>query len=148
MVGHLGPDLLDPAVDLAEAVRHFTAQPDRAIGEALLDQRLAAGIGNVYKSELLYLHRLHPTAPIAAVADLDALLRDAVRLLSGNLGHFNRTTTGWRQAGRQYWVYGRTGKACYRCRGEILSMEQGPPGSDRITYYCARCQTTPLVPPG
>lgn len=147
VVGHLGPDLLDPDFDRDEALRRFGADPDRVIGEALLDQRLSAGIGNVYKSELLFLNGVSPFAPVGVVDNLPHLLDDAVRLLRGNLGEFNRSTTGWRQPGQQYWVYGRAGKACRRCRTEIRQVEQGLPGSDRITFYCPHCQPEPAERP-
>jgi len=144
LVGHLGPDLLSPDFDPDEALRRFAEQPDRQIAEALLDQRLVAGIGNVYKSELLFLHRTSPYLRVAEVAELRAILADAQRLLAGNLRDFNRSTTGWHQAGQQYWVYGRGGKACLRCRAEI-QRDVGPGSSigvaeDRVTYYCPSCQ--------
>ncbi|HTZ45845.1 MAG TPA: DNA-formamidopyrimidine glycosylase family protein [Jatrophihabitans sp.] len=164
VVGHLGPDLLAEDFDAAEAQRRFAAEPGRQIADALLDQRLVAGIGNVYKSELLFLHRVSPFATVAAAAaELPGILTDARRLLRGNLGDFNRSTTGWRQPGQQYWVYGRAGKACRRCRREIWRDEgtawshSQPAGAghrrpgpapaeeaavtdERITYYCPSCQ--------
>jgi len=144
LVGHLGPDLLAADFDAEEALRRFAEQPDRQIAEALLDQRLVAGIGNVYKSELLFLHRVSPYAKVAEVSELPAILADAKRLLAGNLGSLSRSTTGWRQPGRQYWVYGRGGKACLRCRAEIR-RDAGPGiaigiAEDRVTYYCPVCQ--------
>jgi formamidopyrimidine-DNA glycosylase len=141
VVGHLGPDLLAPEFDRAEALRRFAERPSQPIGEALLDQRLVAGIGNVYKSELLFLNKLSPFLPVAEVADLPALLNDSVRLLRGNLGDNPRSTTGWRQPGQQFWVYGRAGKGCRRCRTAVRSCEQGSdPAAERITYYCPSCQ--------
>jgi endonuclease-8 len=144
LVGHLGPDLLSADFDAAEALRRFVAQPDRQIAEALLDQRLVAGIGNVYKSELLFLHRVSPYARVAEVEELPAILTDAQRLLAGNLRDFSRSTTGWHQPGQQYWVYGRGGKACLRCRSAI-QRDAGPGVAagvpeDRVTYYCPSCQ--------
>ncbi|MEO6703604.1 MAG: DNA-formamidopyrimidine glycosylase family protein, partial [Jatrophihabitantaceae bacterium] len=107
LVGHLGPDLLAADFDLAEALSRFADQPDRQIAPALLDQRLVAGIGNVYKSELLFLHRVNPYLQTGQVDVVSELLVDAIRLLRANLGGANRSTTGWRQPGQQYWVYGR-----------------------------------------
>lgn len=144
VVGHLGPDLLHPDYDQAEALRRFSTQPDRPIAEALLDQRLVAGIGNVYKSELLFMQRTSPYAPVSEVDALPAILTDARRLLGGNLGDYNRSTTGWRQPGQQYWVYGRAGKACRVCRGAIERDEGigtvGGAPEERITFFCPRCQ--------
>jgi endonuclease-8 len=139
LVGHLGPDLLDPDFDLDEALRRFAGEPMRPIGEALLNQRLTAGIGNVYKSEVLFLSRTNPWTTVSAAA-LPAILTDARRLLSGNLGRFDRSTTGWRQPGQQYWVYGRTGKPCRRCRTAIRSDYQGAADTERLTFFCPRCQ--------
>jgi len=144
VIGHLGPDLLAADFDDAEALRRFADQPATPIAEALLDQRLVAGIGNVYKSELLFMHRTNPHLPVAEVAGLAAILRDGVRLLHGNLSGYNRTTTGWRQPGQQYWVYGRAGKGCRVCGTAIREeggnlIGSGAP-ADRITYYCPACQ--------
>jgi endonuclease-8 len=150
LVGHLGPDLLAADFDRAEALRRFAEQPDREIGEALLDQRLVAGIGNVYKSELLFLHRLDPWQPVGQVTDLPAVLDDAVRLLRGNLGDHNRSTTGWRQPGQQFWVYGRAGKGCRVCRTAVRRDEGRPTGQsapeERITFYCPTCQQVDRPP--
>jgi len=144
VVGHLGPDLVTPDFDRAEALRRFTAQPSRPIGEALLDQRLAAGIGNVYKSEVLFLNRVSPFLPVADVPDLGAVIDDAARLLRGNLRDYSRTTTGWRQPGQQYWVYGRAGKGCRRCGTVVRQCEQGEdPATERTTYFCPSCQAEP-----
>jgi DNA-formamidopyrimidine glycosylase len=144
VVGHLGPDLLDPDFDLKEAIRRFGEKPERPIAEALLDQRLVAGIGNVYKSEVLFMHRTDPASKVADVPDLQAILLDAQRLLSGNLNDYNRSTTGWSQPGQQYWVYGRAGKACRRCRTPIRRDEGigtvGGAPEERITFYCPHCQ--------
>jgi endonuclease-8 len=144
VVGHLGPDLLAPDFDRAEALRRFAEIGDRPIAEALLDQRLVAGIGNVYKSELLFIKRVNPAAPVSTVAALPAILDDGVRLLRGNLGDYNRSTTGWRQPGQQYWVYGRGGKGCRVCGTAIVRDDGGPRTSgapeDRITYFCPSCQ--------
>lgn len=142
VVGHLGPDLLDPAFDLDEAVRRFAEQPRRPIGEALLDQRLVAGIGNVYKCELLFLHRLSPWAAIERVDDLPGVLLDAARLLKANCNTYQRSTTGWRQAGQEYYVYGRRGKGCRRCGTAIRQTEQGDPAMERVLYLCPNCQPT------
>ena len=142
VVGHLGPDLLAPAFDLPEALRRFAEQATRPVGEALLDQRLVAGIGNVYKCELLFLHRLNPWAITASVDDLPALLADAARLLKANCATHDRSTTGWRQRGQEYYVYGRTGKGCRRCGAAIRQAQQGSdPSAERVLYYCPRCQS-------
>lgn len=147
VVGHLGPDLLAADFDRVEALARFAAEPARPIGEALLDQRLVAGIGNVYKSELLFLNKLSPFLSVAEVPDLGALIDDAVRLLRGNLGDHNRSTTGWRQPGQRLWIYGRGGKPCRRCGARVVMCEQGAdPVTERLTYYCPTCQPAPGSP--
>ncbi|MGX7679917.1 DNA-formamidopyrimidine glycosylase family protein [Jatrophihabitans sp. DSM 45814] len=140
LVGHLGPDLLDPRFDLGEALRRFSANADLSIGDALLDQRLTAGLGNVYKSELMFLHQLDPWQTVAETTGLEVILTDAVRLLRANIGRFNRSTTGWTQPGQQYFVYGRKGLACRRCGTRIRQAEQGSAATERVLYYCPSCQ--------
>jgi endonuclease-8 len=140
LIGHLGPDLLADEFDLDEALRRFASGPECTIGDALLDQRLVAGIGNVYKSELLFINRLDPWMPVRDVAELPGLLADAVRLLRANCGRFNRSTTGWTQPGQQYFVYGRRGRGCRRCGAAIRQDEQGDSSRERVLYYCPSCQ--------
>jgi endonuclease-8 len=136
VVGHLGPDLLGPDWDQAEAVRRLRADPDRPAGEALLDQRNLAGIGNVYKSEVLFLRGIRPSRPIGEIEDLNAVVTLARRMLDANKTRLDRVTTGVRGRGKQTWVYGRRGQPCQRCGTPIRWAEQ----DDRITYWCPSCQ--------
>jgi formamidopyrimidine-DNA glycosylase len=140
LIGHLGQDLLGENFDLPLAVARLLAEADRPIGDALLDQRVVAGIGNVYKCELLFLHRLDPWQSTSSVPDPTALLTDAVRLLKANCNRTRRSTTGWIQAGQQYYVYGRRGRACRRCSGPVVQSEQGDASVERVLYFCPRCQ--------
>jgi len=139
-VGHLGPDLLDPAFDRDEALRRLGSAPEREIGQALLDQRNLAGIGNIYKAETLFLCRVWPWTPVGEVADLGALVDRARRLLEANKGHASQSTTGDPRPGRDHWVYGRAGRPCRRCGTRVSSASQGEPPYDRVTWWCARCQ--------
>ena len=117
VVGHLGPDLLGPDWDSAEAVRRLSAEPDRPIGEALLDQRNLAGIGNVYKAEVLFLRGLSPWRPVGRVADLGAVAHLARRLLEANKERHGHITTGSMRRGEEHWVYGRrAGRAAAAAR--------------------------------
>jgi endonuclease VIII len=136
VTGHLGPDLLGPDWDRDEAVRRLSAEPDRPIGEALLDQRNLAGIGNVYKAEVLFLRGLSPWQPAGDVTDLGALAGLAKRLLEANKERFGHITTGSMRRGEEHWVYGRRGRPCRRCGTPIRSAGQ----QDRITFWCPSCQ--------
>ena len=143
LVGHLGPDLLGPDWDAEEAARRLRQQPDRAIGEALLDQRNLAGIGNLYKSEALFIEGVHPWIPVGQVVDLAAVISTAHRLLRANRDHPEQSTTGLTRRGQEHWVYQRGGQPCRRCRTPIQRELQGEPGSERSTYWCPRCQPSP-----
>ncbi len=136
VIGHLGPDLLGLDWDRDDAVRRLSAEPDRPIGEALLDQRSLAGIGNVYKAEVLFLRGLSPWQPTADVTDLGALADLAKRLLEANKERFGHITTGSMRRGEEHWVYGRQGRPCRRCSTPIRSAGQ----QDRITFWCPSCQ--------
>jgi endonuclease-8 len=140
IVGHLGPDLLGPDWDTAEAVRRLLANPARAAGEALLDQRNLAGIGNVYKAETLFLRGIHPWQPIGDVTDLAGLAELARRMLEANKDRVDRVLTGNPARGAQTWVYGRAGRPCRRCGELIRRADQGPILEERITFWCPRCQ--------
>jgi endonuclease-8 len=139
LVGHLGPDLLGPDWDSDRAVANLRRGPDVAIGEALLDQRNLAGIGNLYKSEVLFVEHVHPWTPVGDVADLDGLVRTAQRLMRANRDHPEQSTTGFTDRGRAHWVYDRAGEACLRCRTPIRRAMQGTPPRDRSTYWCPGC---------
>ena len=140
VVGHLGPDLLGPGWDLDEAVRRLRVDPARPIGEALLDQTRLAGIGNVYKAEVLFLLAVNPWTPVNAVPDLSALVERARLLLDTNKDRVARTTTGAPRDGQNTWVHGRAGRPCRRCGTRIRKAEQGPATEERITFWCPHCQ--------
>lgn len=149
LVGHLGPDLLGPpdapgGWDPAEAARRLRSQPDRPIAEALLDQRNLAGIGNLYKCELLFLRGVSPWAPVSTVDDIDRMVRLAQRLLASNQGRWTQSTTGALRRGETTYVYGRRAAPCRRCGTPIEKLEQ----ADRVTYWCPRCQPGPVLPKG
>lgn len=140
VVGHLGPDLLGPDWDEAEAVRRLTADPDRPLGEALLDQRNLAGIGTIYRSELCFLTGYDPRSPVGVVADPLRMVRLAHTVLVQNRQHPAICTTGDTRRGRSLWVYGRGGERCRRCGTPIERGELGAPGVERVAYWCPSCQ--------
>lgn len=143
-VGHLGPDLLGTDWDPDEAVRRLISDPARPIGAALLDQRSLAGIGNLYKCELLFLRGLSPWTPVGDVADLPALVRLAHRLLRTNVAHWDQCTTGDRRRGRNTYVYGRQRELCRRC-GTPIQHDKGAglEVTERETWWCPSCQPGP-----
>ncbi len=139
-VGYLGPDLLGPDWDATEAVRRLTSDPARAIGDAVLDQRNLAGIGNIYKTETLFLRRVSPWRPVGQVEDLTELVELARQLLEANKDRIGQVTTGDARPGRQNWVYGRAGRPCRNCGTVIRQANQGPDLQERVTCWCPRCQ--------
>ncbi len=141
VVGHLGPDLLGDDWDEEEALRRIRRDPGRTIGEALLDQGNLAGIGNMYMSELCFLAGVRPDAPVGAVPDLGRMVRRAKQILEANKERVQQTTTGDLRRGRQLWVYGRGRQPCHRCGTRVESSMLGAPPRDRITSWCATCQS-------
>jgi endonuclease-8 len=135
----LGPDLLSPDFDAAEALARLRAAADLDIADALLDQSIVAGIGNVYKSEVLFLERVSPSAKVATLSDeiLQRLILTARRELRRNVGTAQRRTTAGHQR-QSLWVYDRSGRPCARCGTAICRMMQGPHA--RSTYWCPACQ--------
>jgi len=139
----LGPDLADPAYDRADAVARIGASGRRAVGEVLLDQRIVAGIGNVLRSETLFIAGVHPETPAALLSagDVTRLLDTAAALVQRNAradAYPTRNTTGRRAPGDALWVYQRTGRPCRRCGTVIRSAV---PGLDaRRVYWCPACQ--------
>jgi endonuclease VIII len=140
VTGYLGPDLLGPDWDPAEAVRRLSAEPGRPIGEALLDQRNLAGAGTFYAAEMLFLRGIDPWRGVGDVEDLDALVELGQRLLDANKTRVGHVTTGDSRPGRESWVYGRAGRPCRRCGTLIKRGEQGPPGQERLRFWCPACQ--------
>lgn len=138
-IGHLGPDLCDPDADLDAVVARIAARVERTttIGEALLDQRIACGIGNVYKSESLFAEGIDPTTPVVdlTLEHRRAVLARAHRQLRENLarGGARRTVPDGLA------VYGRAGRPCRVCGSAVVRIVQGAE-QPRSTYYCPRCQ--------
>ena len=148
-VGRLGPDLLSPSLDddgMQEIVRRSQHQaPLTPLVDILLNQRIAAGLGNVYKSELLFIKRLHPLTPVVALSSqaLLALWELAREQMRANTGGWRRTTTYDRRSGVQLrqrlFVYGRMGKPCVRCPSQVIARDYLGKHR-RSTYFCPACQ--------
>lgn len=132
MLGALGPDPIDLDFDPDEVLRRLRARDEVPLGVAIMDQSALAGVGNVWKSELLFEHRLDPFAKVARFGDdeLRAVLATASRRMRG----------GFASGTRPERVYGRSGDPCPRCGAAITMARQGP--MRRSTYHCAHCQPT------
>jgi len=152
-IGKLGPDLIAPAFDEVAALARLRRMGGKELGDALMDQQIVAGIGNVYKSEILFHERLDPFTPVDKHSDeeLARLLAFARRIMVANAtaksrgtgpgAHFGHTRTireGARPGEGPLSVYRRAGEACYDCGSVILMRRQGE--ALRSTYYCPQCQ--------
>ena len=146
VVGHLGPDLLGADWDRDEAVRRLLTAPDRDIGPALLDQRNLAGIGNLYKCEVLFLSGITPWTRVGDIGDLDGVVHRAYRLLIANKDHWAQSTTGNLRRGEENWVYRRDKRPCRRCGTPIrraMHAEAGHEVEERVSFWCPYCQSGP-----
>ena len=146
---HLGPDFIADDFDREEAIRRLTARASTPIADALLNQRVVAGIGNVYKSEVLFMCRINPFVQVGDLSrqQLECLVDTAVKLLRANVTSARapmttyigyRRTTNRDNPSERLWVYGRARSACRRCGTPIRIRKQG--ADARLTYWCPRCQ--------
>jgi endonuclease VIII len=141
----LGPDVADPEFDAAEAIHRMRQQQDLEIGAALLNQRVLAGLGNVYKSEVLFVSCVNPFTLVDRLDDghLSRVVAIAHRLLRANVDpsmtkRGGRRTTGRDNPREHLWVYGRARQPCRRCGTSIHARKQGTDA--RLTYWCPTCQ--------
>lgn len=138
----LGPDLLHAGADLEAVVRRAREflPGDAPLADVLLDQRVAAGIGNVYKSEVLFILGRRPATAQGLVDDawLAGAFDLAGRLLRRNLGGGPRVTRFERDGAGRLWVYGRGGRPCLRCDGRVAAARLG--AGNRATFWCPGCQ--------
>jgi endonuclease-8 len=144
----LGPDLASDAFDRADVLRRAGEQPDRTIEELLLDQRVLSGIGNVLKSEILFVARVHPFTPMSRIdpATFDRVIDVARRLMKMNTLEQSRSmtavtgrrTTGSLDPAAKLFVYGRGGKPCRTCGTPVQARKSG--ADARLTYWCPHCQ--------
>lgn len=138
-LGRLGPDLLADSFDEDIALRRLRRHNQLPIGEALMNQQLVAGIGNVYKSEILFINRLNPFKSVAEFDDdtLRQCLQSSRRFMRRNLEGLRRKFRGSTQ-GDRLWVYRRRGLGCLECSTLIAMRRQGD--AARSTYFCPQCQ--------
>lgn len=142
LVGHLGPDILGPDWDPELALANLMARPERAVGEALLDQRALAGIGTMFAAESLFLEGVHPWAGVGGLGEegLRRVVARARRLMRANLGDAIQSTTGSRRRGEETWVHARSGRECRRCGALVRVAAIGRAPEDRVMFYCPACQ--------
>ena len=142
----LGPDLLADDFDGVEAIRRIRERTGSEIADVLLNQRVLAGIGNVYKSEILFACAVSPFAKVEVLADeqISCLVSTARRFLTANVSEKPTTYTAFRRTTRRanpkerLWVYGRAGDPCRKCGTPISMRAQGRDA--RLTYWCSTCQ--------
>jgi endonuclease VIII len=147
-------DLLSPDFDAGAALDRLLSRPNGAIADALLDQSLLAGVGNVFKSEICFVNGLHPFRTVASLTrdDAAAAIASAQRLLRSNVLEDSgdlivtyrsqqRRTTHESDPSASLWVYGRNGEPCRRCGESIRRRIQGDDA--RVTFWCPRCQPMP-----
>lgn len=147
IVGHLGPDLCGPsAPDPADIATRLQVDPARPLSGALLDQRLAAGFGNVFAVEVPFLCGISPFQPVGTVAGLESLVRIGTALIRWSMGDNARNTTGRRLRGPSYWLYGKDGGRCPMCGTALVSRSADDTAWGRNTVWCPECQ--PLIPAG
>jgi endonuclease VIII len=149
----LGPDLLDNSSSDDEAIQRIRTHADEEIANVLLNQRVVAGIGNVFKSEICFTCGVNPFAKAASLSDakLREMIEASRRLMAANVNEGAtgrivtytgpRRTTGADNPTARLWVYGRRGEQCRRCGTLILMRKQGP--GARSTYWCPECQPLP-----
>ncbi len=150
----LGPDLLGPEAAESQArarmLENIRARGEEEVANVLLNQRVMAGLGNVYKVEVCFLCGVHPFRKVSSLspAEMECILDQSRRLLSENVQGGSgerivtytgaRRTTGRSDTGARLWAYGRQGQPCRRCGTAILMRKQGPDA--RSTYWCPQCQ--------
>ena len=145
----LGPDLLRDPFDRAEVIRRMRARGGEAIADVLLNQRVVAGIGNEFKSEILFLAGIEPFTPVTQLTDddLERIVTISLEQLAANVmprsktlsAAFGRRTTRSLDPSVKQWVYGRGGRPCRRCGAAVQGRKSGVDA--RLTYWCPQCQT-------
>jgi formamidopyrimidine-DNA glycosylase len=142
-ISALGPDLMAADFDADEAWRRLQREPNRALGDAVLDQRIVAGIGNIYKSEGLFCASLDPRRAVSTVTreQADRIWAVTSRMMWADARRSGPIVTldlAVQRNGDRHWVYRRRGHRCFRCSGPIDMLRQGE--LKRTTYFCADCQ--------
>jgi endonuclease VIII len=146
--------VLRPDFNAARALQRIAAHAHEEIGDVLLHQKVLAGVGNVFKSEICFIIGINPFCRVAALKpeQLQAAVATAQKLVGANVlvdsgdtivtfGGRHRRTTHETDPGASLWVYGRSGQPCRRCGDHIRRRIQGPDA--RVTFWCQQCQPMP-----
>jgi endonuclease-8 len=145
VVGHLGPDLCGPeAPDVAVVTERMQRRPEVPLAGALLDQRNAAGFGNLYAVELPFVVGVSPNQPVGSVAGLDALVGLGTAVIRTNASRGPQNTTGRRLTTDDHWIYRRRGRPCPLCATPLEGWDERESPWDRVATWCPQCQ--PLEP--
>ncbi len=149
-IANQGPDLLAPEFDTSDVAGRLRAQANRELGSVLLDQRVLAGAGNVFKSEVMFVAGINPFRAAASLSQAEAaqvaltarslLKANAAGPTANRLSAYRgwRRTTGSMNPEKRLWVYGRKGEPCRKCGTAIACRKQGLEA--RVTFWCPRCQ--------
>ena len=148
LVGHLGPDLLAQDWESGgaqEAAAAVLGDGSREVGDALLDQRLVAGIGTFWMSEVLFLRGVSPWTPVDRVRDMPGLLARTRRMMRAAADARDpvQTTTGDARPGRNRYVHARSGLPCLRCGTTVRVAPLGSGPTARSAFSCPSCQPGP-----
>jgi formamidopyrimidine-DNA glycosylase len=139
----LGPDLLHDDFSVNAVHRALHAQGEREIGDAILDQRIVSGIGNIYKSEGLFLASIDPRRPSTSVSarELEILFDELIPMMQAGRFKYGITVTLPEELQLEpwirNWVYRRRAQPCFVCATPIEMIRQG--AFQRATYFCAHC---------
>jgi endonuclease VIII len=139
----LGPDVLDAGFDRVEAWRRMQRNRDREIGDALIDQTIVCGVGNIFKSESLFLAKIHPQRPVGSLEknELEVLWRMLIPIMkkaARNSGPITTLPAHLRKDRERNWVYSRSSRSCFLCGAIVRMIRQGE--LKRTTYFCPACQ--------
>jgi endonuclease VIII len=145
VTGHLGPNLCGPvAPDVTVVHARALALPDRALAATLLDQRVAAGLGNLYAVEVPFITGVNPHQPVGTIESLGDLISVAVALIRTNAERGPQNTTGRKLSTSDHWIYGRRGRPCPLCGTRLDGLDEASSPWQRVSTWCSSCQ--PLGP--
>jgi endonuclease-8 len=153
-ISKLGPDILSDDFTIGDGIERLAQRarqtPEDEVGITLLNQRVIAGLGNVYKNEVAFAAHVHPFRALRTLSrnEMERLVEVAQRYMRANIVEGkeegivtysgNRRTTRSMDREERLWVYGRHGQECRRCGASILLRKQG--SQARVTYWCPECQ--------